>query len=253
MKTIAAQIRERILTVKPELLKIPAETAGIKKTPESWSKKEIIGHLIDSASNNHQRFVRGAMNLAADFPAYDQNHWVQVQQHNTMDWVELVELFCGYNLHLCSILANLPEDVLRQKELHPDAEVMAHPECNGAVLELADAVLSTSGMLRYARESKAKEFIVVTEVGMIYPLKKENPDKEFYPASDLAICSNMKRITLNSVVRSLEDMIYQVELSDNIISRARKSIERMVNCTGQRQKPVILTEHKDNDKTKSLS
>lgn len=133
----------------------------------------------------------------------------------------------------------LPEDVLRQKELHPEAEVMAHPECNGAVLKLADVVLSTSGMLRYASESNAKEFIVATEIGMCYPLKKRNMDKEFYPIKDIAICPNMKRITLQKVVRSLEEMIYQIELPEDIINRARKSIERMVGCVGQKQKSGV--------------
>ena len=112
MKIITEKIRELVLTVKPELLNISAETAGKKKTPDSWSKKEIIGHLIDSAANNHQRFVRGAQNLAGDFPAYDQNRWVEVQHYNDTDWAELVELFSRYNLHLCRIITNLPPEIL---------------------------------------------------------------------------------------------------------------------------------------------
>jgi len=84
-------------------------------------------------------------------------------------------------------------------------------------------------MLKYVKESNAKEFIVGTEVGMLHPLKKENPDREFYPASDLAVCQNMKKITLDKVVRSLENMTDEVVLSEDIVSRAKKSINNMIS------------------------
>ncbi|MBN2410671.1 DinB family protein [candidate division KSB1 bacterium] len=112
MKTITEKIRDIVTASKPGLLNISQETTGNKKSPDSWSKKEILGHLIDSAANNHQRFVRGAQNLAADFPAYDQNRWVEIQHYNEMDWPELVELFCRNNFHLCRIIDFLPREVL---------------------------------------------------------------------------------------------------------------------------------------------
>lgn len=113
MKTIAAQIRATISLVKPELLKIADQQASIKPAPQAWSKKEILGHLIDSASNNHQRFVRAAQNLAGEFPLYDQNRWVQVQHYNDMNWIDIVELFCQLNLHICRILDVLAEECLQ--------------------------------------------------------------------------------------------------------------------------------------------
>jgi len=123
----------------------------------------------------------------------------------------------------------LPEDITRRKQEHPQAKVLAHPECNGCVLAQADEVLSTSGMLRYVRESAAREFIIATEIGMLYPLQKENPEKEFYPASDLAVCRNMKKVTLNKLYRTLKERAPAVTLSDDIIQRAQKSLNAMVD------------------------
>jgi len=123
----------------------------------------------------------------------------------------------------------LPEHILALKKEHPQAKIMSHPECSAAVLKISDAVLSTSGMLRYAKESKAKEFIVATEVGMIYPLKVENPEKIFIPATDMATCPNMKKTTLDKVLHSLEAMVYEVKLSDDLIARAKKPIDNMIH------------------------
>ena len=112
MKIIADKIHDFIEKVKPELLKISPEIAGKKAGPDIWSKKEILGHLIDSAANNHQRFVRGAQNAARDFPTYNQERWVRVQCYNEMDWPGLVDLFCQYNLHLCRVIGFFPQEAL---------------------------------------------------------------------------------------------------------------------------------------------
>ena len=113
MKTIAEKIRELVIAAKPELLKITADSAGYKQAPESWSKKEILGHLLDSAANNHQRIIRGAQNIAGDFPVYNQNRWVEIQQYNKMDWNELVGFFTLFNFHICRVIELLPGDVLK--------------------------------------------------------------------------------------------------------------------------------------------
>ena len=122
----------------------------------------------------------------------------------------------------------LPEDILRQKALHPEALVIVHPECTRAVIELADGVFSTSGMVRFAKESAAREFIIGTEKGLLHRLKKDNPDKEFYSPTEWTICPNMKKITLEKLAWSLEDMQYPIELSADIIERAQGAIRRMV-------------------------
>jgi quinolinate synthase len=120
------------------------------------------------------------------------------------------------------------DDIISEKNKYPDAVVLAHPECSEPVKELADELLSTGQMLKFALKSTAKKFIIATEVGIIHTLKKQNPDKEFIPASERAICPNMKKITLDKVAASLEDMQYVVNVPDEIRTKAKKSLDRMI-------------------------
>lgn len=124
-----------------------------------------------------------------------------------------------------------PEDVNHARRTYPDAIFMAHPECRPEVLELADVIRSTSGMIRYAKESKASTFIVGTEVGLLYPLKKANPDKLFYPASSKMLCKNMKKISLEDVARSLELMEGEVKVPENIRQPAFKAVQKMIDLS----------------------
>jgi quinolinate synthase len=119
------------------------------------------------------------------------------------------------------------EDLTALKNEHPGAEVMVHPECTPEVIDIADKVFSTGGMLKHARASPKSEFIVGTERDMAYRLSRELPDKTFHPL-EKALCPDMKRITLEKVVRSLETMSPEVVLSLDIIERARRPLERMV-------------------------
>ncbi len=121
-----------------------------------------------------------------------------------------------------------PEQVLRQKQAHPEALFMAHPECRTEVLELADIITSTSGMIRIAKESESISFIVGTEIGLLYPLKKENPDKTFYPASTAMECADMKKITLADVADSLENLTGEVKVPEEIRVPALQSVQRMI-------------------------
>lgn len=123
----------------------------------------------------------------------------------------------------------LPEDILRQRKAHPRAEVIVHPECTPEVIALADQVLSTEGMCRYARNSNAEETIVGTEIGILHRLQKENPEKKFYPATELAVCPSMKLTTLEKVLWCLEDMKYEVYVPERVRAKARESIEKMLS------------------------
>ena len=128
------------------------------------------------------------------------------------------------------------EDIRNAKAKYPNAIIMAHPECTEPVKELSDAILSTGQMLNYARKSTAKQFIIATETGIIHALKKRNPEAEFIAASDRAVCPNMKRITLDKLIGSLEDMQdsretgsqYEVTVPKEIRVRAKKALDRMV-------------------------
>lgn len=127
----------------------------------------------------------------------------------------------------------LPEDIKRQKDKHPEAEVLVHPECTPAITTLADKVLSTEGMCRHAAESSRAEFIVATEIGILPRMEKENPGKKFYPASEQAICPNMKRTTLEKILWSLQDLTYEIDVPAEIIMRARKCIDGMLMSAPQ--------------------
>jgi quinolinate synthase len=120
------------------------------------------------------------------------------------------------------------DDIKAAKAKYPDAVVMAHPECTEPVKELSDELLSTGQMLKFVKKSTAKHFIVATEIGMIHALKKEKPEAKFIAASDKAICPNMKKITLDKIIGSLEDMQYKVTVPEDIAARARKSLDKMV-------------------------
>lgn len=120
------------------------------------------------------------------------------------------------------------KDVLKARQDYPNALLMAHPECRLEVLEIADHVTSTSGMLRFANSSTAKEFIVGTEIGLMYRLKKENPDKVFYPLRKDMICPNMKKTTLNSVLTALKEMKNIIKVPEDIRISAKRALDRML-------------------------
>jgi quinolinate synthase len=120
------------------------------------------------------------------------------------------------------------EDIKKAKAKYPDAIVMAHPECTEPVKRLADELLSTGQMLEFAAKSTAKRFIVATEAGMTYPLKKQNPEAQFIAASDRVICPNMKKITLEKVAWSLEDMQYKITVPEEIRIKAKRALDKMV-------------------------
>lgn len=139
-------------------------------------------------------------------------------------------LFNGY----CPTHAKiLPEYVQKARGEHPGAPVIVHPECRPETIAAADAALSTEGMIKFVKESKAAEFIVGTETGIIYRLQKENPDKKFYPASKLAVCPNMKLTTLEKVLWSLEDLKTVIKVPEEIAAKAKKAIERMLEIGRQ--------------------
>jgi len=122
------------------------------------------------------------------------------------------------------------KDILKLKKEHPKAEVLVHPECKPEVIDIADYALSTNGMVNHVKESDVTEFIIGTEKEICYRLKKENPKKEFYPIK-YAICPNMKKITLDKVLKSLETLEPKIKLSDEIMQKAKKPLERMIDVS----------------------
>jgi hypothetical protein len=112
MESIAETIREIVSETKDQLMAISSEHARQKPSADVWSKQEILGHLVDSAYNNHQRVVRTAMNMGADFPPYQQEQWVIIQAYNKRDWFTMIDLWVQVNLHLCSVIETLSDEAL---------------------------------------------------------------------------------------------------------------------------------------------
>ena len=120
------------------------------------------------------------------------------------------------------------EEVQKAKEVHPDAVILVHPECRPEVIELADFVGSTRQIIDFAAASKERKFVIGTEMGVLYSLKKGNPEKTFYLLSPGLICPNMKKTRLESVYNALKEMKYAIELEEEIIVKARITLERML-------------------------
>ena len=144
-----------------------------------------------------------------------------------------VEGRCGRKLLLwpgfCPTHARLlPEELRALKLAHPGAVAMAHPECEAELRALADVVLSTGGMLKHVRGSARTEFIVATEEGLLHRLRQENPGKTFIPASGQAVCPNMKKITLEALLDSLEQGRWEVEIPEDVRRRAEMPLARML-------------------------
>ena len=122
-------------------------------------------------------------------------------------------------------------EVLRCKEDNPDAEILVHPECREEVIDIADAVCSTQGMFSHVKNSSSKTFIICTEGGIVYNLRKQNPDRRFIVPSEHLICANMKLTTLGWVLRALENMQYQITVEEHIREQAQVALERMLAVT----------------------
>jgi len=204
---------------------------GIRELKEAYPEAATVAYVNTTAeikaevdvcctSSNAVKVVKSLPNKEIIFiPDANLGHYVQrfVPEKRL--------IFCkGY----CHVHQNIDkEEILALKEAHPSAEVLVHPECTPEIIDIADHAFSTQGMVTYAARSKTREFIIGTEKEMCYRLEKENPEKTFYPLEN-AICTAMKKTTLHKVLLSLENLNPRIELSREIIDRARLPVERMV-------------------------
>jgi quinolinate synthase len=136
-----------------------------------------------------------------------------------------IHLWPGYCITHTRIKA---DDITRLKQEYPHAKAVVHPECRPEVTAVADEVLSTGGMIRYARREDVTEMIVGTELGIIHRLRKENPGKKFMPATEQAICPNMKLITLEKILWSMEEMAPVVKVPEPVRIKAKAAVDRML-------------------------
>ncbi|MGN8772752.1 quinolinate synthase NadA [Candidatus Weimeria sp. HCP3S3_B5] len=137
-----------------------------------------------------------------------------------------------FNDGFCHVHNSIKADVVKKaKELKPHAPLLVHPECKPDVVALADYVGSTSGIIKYAGESDAREFIVATELGVMHELGKRYPDKSFYPAGPMQICPNMKKLTMEKLLHVLEYEDNQITLPDDIMRDAALPMEKMLKLS----------------------
>jgi len=132
------------------------------------------------------------------------------------------EGFCPYHDRLTV------EQVKRVKQDHPQALFLAHPECRPEVIDLADEVKSTSGMLDYVKKAESREFIIGTEIGIIHTLETQNPDKIFVPADEKMICTDMKKMHLDDIIKTLVTSSPVIKVEEDIRVRAYRAVERML-------------------------
>ena len=156
-----------------------------------------------------------------------------------------IENMTGRKMHIwpgeCHVHAKLTaNEINTMKNKLPDADFLVHPECgcvSNILYELSEGnikndntkILSTDGMIKYANQSNAKEFVVATETGILHQLQKQNPEKKFHPVKDDAVCEYMKMITMEKLYRSINEEIYEVKVPEEIAKRAIKPITRMIN------------------------
>jgi len=170
--------------------------------------------IVDSVPSDDILFV----------PDQNLGHYVSTQ---TKKHIILYPGFCYVHHRL------KPEQVRLAKKLHPDAQVLVHPECRPEVIALADAALSTSQMLGYAKTSSHQSFIIGTEEGLLHRLRQENPEKSFYLVTPHQICTDMKKTTLQTVAQTMELRQNIVTVPETIRVKAKEAVDRMLAISYQ--------------------
>jgi quinolinate synthase len=207
------------------------DVEGLRELKAKFPDAAVVGYVNTSAATKAEMDICcTSSNAVKVVQSLRESRVIFVPDENLGMWVqrsvrdkELI-LWPGF----CPTHASItPEQILQQQRFHPKAAVVAHPECRPEVLDLADAVRSTEGMIRFVSESDKQEFIIATEKELVHRLKKEAPGKTFHTIPG-AVCPNMKRTTLTSVLKALENLQHEIVLTEDIMKRAREPLERMM-------------------------
>lgn len=210
------------MIVVDELLELKAKHPKAKVVTYVNSSVEIKAESDACCTSSNA--IRVVKNIDADEIIFvpDRNLGSYVQKMAPEKKIILFEGYCYVHNRITK------EEIEEMKRLYPEAKVVIHPEARMEVIEAADEVLSTSGMLNYVSKSTAKQFIVATEQGLLERMKRENPGKEFLPALQPKICSNMKRTSLRHVYEALEYDRYEIVVEESIARRAVKALNEML-------------------------
>lgn len=230
---------------------LPVEEAGcpladmatvekLRKEKEEYPEAAVVCYVNSTASikaesdicctsSNAIEIVRSLKQEKVIFLP-DRNLGRYVQEHVPEKDVIIWPGYCVVHQRLTA------EQVNSAKKLHPDAEFVAHPECRKEVLDISDYVGSTGGMIKYIKNSEKDQFLIGTEKGVVHKMKKDSPEKSFYLPIDQFICANMKLTTLGWLARSLEKKVHRIEVPEDIASKARLTLQRMLEVTGRSKK-----------------
>jgi len=187
-------------------------TAAVKAESDFCCTSANGAEVVNAVPNEEILFI----------PDQNLGHYVSAKTDKRMI---LYPGFCDTHARITA------EEVKLAKQRYPQAKVLVHPECRPEVIDLADAALSTSQMLRYAKQSNEKTFLIGTEEGILHPLRKQNPDKEFHLVSDGFICPDMKKTTLETVIGTMQTKSNVVTIPEEIRIRAKQAIDRMLAIT----------------------
>ncbi len=210
-----------------EMITLPEIQEMKKKYPDA----KVVSYVNTTAEIKAESYICcTSANALKITKSVDANKIIFVPDRNLANWVsrftnkEVIPAdgFC----YVHELFGK--EDVANARKTYPDAAVIVHPECRKEVIDLADEVLSTGGMVRFAKKTDKRTIIIGTEEGIIARLKRENPEKEFYSLGQRRICRDMKKTNLKDILCSLEEEIYEINLPEDIMRKAGLAMERML-------------------------
>ncbi|MEJ5348745.1 MAG: quinolinate synthase NadA [Desulfosoma sp.] len=206
---------EDVRRIRQEFPEVPIVTY-VNSTAEVKAESTIC-----CTSANVTRVVASFSQEKALYFVPDQNLALYAARYTD----KTIHFWKGY----CPVHHRLTASMVQEaKAAHPEALFLAHPECRPEVLDLADEITSTSGMLRYVRQSSHDTFLIGTETGILHPMRRDNPTKTFYPVSSHMVCPDMKKTSLDDILRSLKTLSPQVRVPEDIRVKALQAVERML-------------------------
>lgn len=209
-----------------------ADPETIKKVREEYEDLAVVCYINSTAElKKYSDVCVTSSNAVQIVRALPQKNIFFIPDRNLAHYVaqQVPEKNFVYNEGFCPTHERMDEEeVLEQKKLHPEAEVLAHPECNKTVLQHADYIGSTKGIIQYATASKKQEFIICTEEGVGYELQCQNPEKRFYYPKSLPVCPNMKKVTLEKVLHVLKTGENEVQVDADLREKTKLPLERML-------------------------
>lgn len=209
-----------------------ADKETIQKMRETYEDLAVVCYINSTAElKQYADVCVTSANAVKIVKALPQKHIFFIPDKNLARYVaeQVPEKHVILNQGYCPIHEKMQvEEVLKAKEMHPQAEVLVHPECPETVCQLADYIGSTSGIISYANKSDCQEFIICTEIGVRYELEKQNPEKQFYFTETEPVCEDMKLITLEKIVEVLEQEENTVHISEELWTHSGKPLEKML-------------------------